>query len=439
MQKNRFVRAFLLAATFALLTVVPFVATAQDEIVVDLYFPTAVDGPIVETIQGYAEQFEAANPGITVNAVYTGDYNGTREAIQAETASGELIVDVAVMLATDLFSFIEEGYIVPVQPYIDALEDPAAFEADFFPAFLANSRDAEGTLWSIPFQRSTPVLYYNVEMLEAAGVEVPTNNEELLAAAEALSTDTVEGFLLPVAGVFPTWLVQSFQAAYGQPVVGDNPGEVFFNTDATLAALQYIDTLKTTLGEEVVSEWGETPAAFIAGEAAMIYHTTGSLSNILNNAPFEVGVAFLASGPAGEDGTGYGAPTGGGNLYIFDDGSKSPEELDAAWRLVEFLSSPEIQSDWGVASGYVAARISAWDIEPLLSRSAEFPQYAVARDQLEFAVKEFSAYRTVDIQNIINTTLARIISGEVSIDEAPALLEEAQGQIDELLAEYAGQ
>jgi sn-glycerol 3-phosphate transport system substrate-binding protein len=426
---------FALLLAFAMLLIAPLSATAQEEIVVDLYFPTAVDGPIVATIEEYAARFEEQT-GITVNAVYTGDYNGTRDAIQTETASGELIVDVAVMLAIDLFSFIEEGYIVPVQPYIDSLEDPEAYVSDFFPAFLANSVDAEGTIWSIPFQRSTPVLIYNAELLEAAGVAVPTNNEELLAAAQALQAEGVAGFYLPVAGVFPSWLFQSFLAAYGQPLVDDNPTHVYFNTPEALAALEYIETLKTELGPDVISEWGETPAAFIAGDVAMIYHTTGSLTNILTNAPFEVGVAYLASGPAGEDGTGYGAPTGGGNLYIFDDGSKSEEELEAAWQLVQFLSSPEIQSEWGAASGYVAARVSSWELDPLAALVTERPQYAVARDQLEFAVKEFSAYRTIDIQNIINTTLARIISGEVAFEEAPALLEEAQAQIDELLAEY---
>jgi hypothetical protein len=62
----------------------------------------------------------------------------------------------------------------------------------------------------------------------------------------------------------------------------------------------------------------------------MIYHTTGSLTTILNNAPFTVGTAFLPSGPAKEDGTGYGAPTGGGNLYIFDtpDNPRSEAQLE---------------------------------------------------------------------------------------------------------------
>jgi sn-glycerol 3-phosphate transport system substrate-binding protein len=165
-----------------------------------------------------------------------------------------------------------------------------------------------------------------------------------------------------------------------------------------------------------------------------MYHTTGNLTNILNNAEFEVGVGFLPSGPAGEDGTGYGTPTGGGNLYMF--ANSTPEEQAASWLWIEFLSSPEIQADWGVATGYIAARQSSWEIDPLAARVAEFPQYAVARDQLAIANREFTSYRAIDIQNIINTTLSSIISGAVPLEDAQATLDEAQAQIDSLLEEY---
>lgn len=413
------------------------VAAAQDEdpIVIDFYYPIAVDGPLTEVIEGYAADFEAANPGIDINPVYTGSYVQTRETILAEGA--DPVVDVAVMLAIDLFSFVEEGTIVPLDDYIseEQIEDT-------FDALWLNSYDEGGTLWSVPFQRSTPVLYYNADMLAANGYDAPPmNNEEMLAISTELTTEDRFGLLIPVAGNFPIWMTESFVNAYGQPLTTvDDPATVYFDTPEMIAALTYL----VNLGEEFEvmpaggSAWGDTPTAFIAEQAAMIYHTTGSLSNILENAEFEVGVAFTPSGPAGEDETGYGTPTGGGNLYIFDNPNapKTQEELDAAWAWVEYLSSPEIQSDWGVASGYIAARESAWEIDPLASQVAEFPQYAVARDQLAVADKEFSSYRTIDVQNIINSTLSTILSGAVPLEEAPAVLEEAQAQIDSLLEEY---
>jgi sn-glycerol 3-phosphate transport system substrate-binding protein len=428
-------RLFSLLVVLALAIMSFAVVSAQDEIVIDFYYPIAVDGPLTEVIQGYADDFMAANPGITVNPSYTGSYTQTRETILAEGM--DPVVDVAVMLATDLYSFIEEGTIIPLDAYVsdEMLEDT-------FPVLLENSVDDMGSIWSIPFQRSTPVLYYNVEMLAEAGFDgPPTNNAEMLEMAQALTVDDQFGILIPVAGTFPIWITQSFVNAYGQPfVTAGEPATVNFNTPETLEAVTFLTELGSVHNVMPVggSAWGDTPTAFIAGDTPMIIHTTGSLTSILTNADFEVGTAFLPTGPAGEDGTGYGSPTGGGNLYIFDNPNemKSQEELDAAWAWVDYLNSPEVQSDWGVASGYIAARESAWEIEPLVSQVEEFPQYGVARDQLEIASIEFASWRTIDIQGIINSSLSQIISGAVPLEEAGTVLEDAQAQIDDLLAEY---
>ena len=438
---SRILRVLMLVLVFVVMAVAPAFAQDDETIVVDFYWASAVEGDLPAIFERYAVQFEEANPGIDINPVYTGSYNQTRDTILAE--GDEPIVDVAVMLAIDLFSFIEDSDIVPVSPYINGLENGLEWYNDFFPAFWANSIDEQGLVWSVPFQRSTPIMFYNADLFASAGVEVPVNNEELIAAAQALQTADRAGLLVPVQGVFPSWMYQSFAAAYGAPIVDNDPTQVYFDTEGGLAALEFLTKLGMSVedggfgvGPMGGSAWGETPTAFTSGQAAMIYHTTGSLTSILANADFEVGVAYLPSGPAGEDGTGYGTPTGGGNLYMFNDGSKTEEQLQASWAWIEFLSSPEIQADWGAATGYIAARESAWELDPLASLVEEFPQYTVARDHLQFAVKEFSAYRTIDIQNIINFELSTVISGEVPLENAAAVLSDAQSQIDDLLEEY---
>lgn len=417
-------------------------ATAQETITIDFYYPTAVDAPINTYIQEYAEQFMAANPGIVINPVYTGTYTQTRDTINTEIAGGGAGPDVAVMLTTDLYSFIEEGVIIPLDDMISTLPDADAFLNDQFPALIENSIDDTGVIWSIPFQRSTPIMFYNADLLAEAGLAVPTNVTELrdVAAALTAADGSRWGLMMPVQGNFPIWIFQSFAIAHGQNLVDENPANVYFNSPEIVDAVVALTELGTVnpVMPAGGTAWGDTPTAFTSGQAAIIYHTTGSLSTILANAPFEVGTAPMPSGPAGADGTGYGAPTGGGNLYIFDtpDNPRTPEEIEAAWTWVQFLASPEIQSDWGVKTGYIAARVSAWEIEPLLSRSVEFPQYVVARDQLATAGKEFTSYRSIDIQNIINSTLSQIISGAVPLSEAQDTLDSAQAQIDALLAEY---
>ena len=410
---------------------------AQDDIVIDFYFPSATANDAEGIFQRYADMFQDDNPGISINPVFTGSYTDTRNTILTEMQGGGAGPDVAVMLTIDLYSFAEEGYIVPAQQFIDAMEDGEAYASDFFPALMANGVDEDGNIWSIPFQRSTPILYYNADLLAEAGYDsAPTNNAELIEIAQALTTDDRYGLLVPVAGGFPIWMYQSFAIAYGRNIVSDDPTEVYFNTPEAVAAVEFVRSLGTDLGVGPAggAAWGDTPVAFLAGQAAMIYHTTGNLTRILSGADFEVGVGYLPSGPAGDDGTGYGSPTGGGNLYIFDDGSKSQAELDAIWSWVSFLSSPEIQADWGATTGYIAANAAAWETEPLASRAAEHPQYLTARDQLQHAGKEFSSYATITVQGIINGTLESILTGEA--EDAQAAMDAAQAQIDGILAEY---
>lgn len=429
---SRFVLLLMLFATILGISI------AQDEeIVIDFYFPSATANDAEGIFEGYAEMFEAEHPGIDVNPVFTGEYTDTRNTILTELQGGGAGPDVAVMLATDLYSFAEEGYIIPVQSFIDNMENGEDYINDFFPALLANSVDEMGNVWSIPFQRSTPILYYNADLLAEAGYDSPpTNNAELVEIAQALTTEDRDGLLVPVAGGFPIWMYQSFAIAYGQNIVTDDPTEVLFNTPEAVEAVKFLTSLGTDLGvgPEGGSAWGDTPVAFLAGQAAMIYHTTGNLTRILNDADFEVGVWYLPSGPAGEDGTGYGSPTGGGNLYIFDDGSKSDAELEAIWAWVTFLSSPEIQADWGATTGYIASNATAWETEPLASLVEEHPQYLIARDQLEFAQKEYTSYGAITIQGIINGTLESILTGQA--EDAQAAMDEAQAQIDSVLAEY---
>lgn len=423
----------LLMSVMLLLVLAISPAAAQDApVTLDFYFPEASANNAQAIFEEYAATFSEQHPNITINVAYQGSYTDLRNIVQTQLTAGEG-PDVAVMLSTDLLSFIEAGSIVPAQQFIDVMENGDAYVQDFFPAFLMNSVDENGQIWSVPFQRSTPILYYNAELFAEAGLEgAPANRDELVEYAMALTTDERSGLWFPSEG-FPIWLFSAFQIAGGEPLVRESFDQVFFNTEASAEGVQYLLDLSKVHGvmPEGALSWGDGPTIFTSGQAAMLVHTTGSLTRILTEAPFEVGTAFLPFGPAGEDGTGYGAPTGGGNLYMF--ANSTPEEQAAAWEWVQFLSSPEIQADWTARTGYIASVQSAWNTDTLTGLVEEKPQYAVARDQLAFAGKEFTSFRSIDIQNVINTTLSALIAGEQA--DITAALESAQTQIDSLLAE----
>jgi sn-glycerol 3-phosphate transport system substrate-binding protein len=411
----------------------PSAAPAAGTVSIDFYYPVAVAGPITKIIDGYVAEFEQQNPTIKVNAVLAGGYADALTKIQTTIQGGGKPPALAVLLSTDMQTLIDADAIMPVDDLIKQ-SGGDAYQSDFFPAFLLNSQ-AGGKTWGIPFQRSTPVLYYNKDLFKKAGLDpekAPASWDDLAAACSKLTTRDSGGAVsqwgieIPSDG-FPYWLFQGFAISAGQNVVGDDAAKVSFNTPEALSGLKYwIDLVKTKQCQpEGVIKWATTPNDFTAGKAAMIYHTTGSLTNILNTAKFDVGVAFL---PANKT---YGAPTGGGNLYMFKDAPA--DQQAAAWKFIQFLTSPEKAADWSIQTGYIATRASAYDTQALKDYLAKRPQAAVARDQLQYASKELTTHNSAQVQQIFGKNIQAALTGDKTPEQA---LQDAQTEAEKLLAQF---
>ncbi|MBA3872130.1 MAG: extracellular solute-binding protein, partial [Anaerolineae bacterium] len=234
MKSYRPIRAALFGLALVLLAVAPFSLMAQDSPVeVKFYYPTAVGGPLTQIFDGYVDQFNKANPDVKVVATYAGGYDDISAAVQTEIQGKGEGPDVAVMLAADLPTFIDNGYIVPLQDFIDKMDNGKAYSDDFFPAFMGNSIDADGKIWAIPFQRSTPILYYNKDQFREVGLDPntpPKTTQDLVDYAKKLTKADGSrwGIEIPSDG-FPYWLFQGFAIGNGQNVIGSSFNEVFFN------------------------------------------------------------------------------------------------------------------------------------------------------------------------------------------------------------------
>ena len=157
------------------------------------FYPIAVGGPITKIIDGYAADFEKANPSIKVKPIYSGTYQESITKALTAHKSGTPPV-TSVLLSTDMFTLIDEDAIVPIDGFIKT-DDDKKWLASFFPAFMENSR-TPGKTWGVPFQRSTIVLYYNKDAFKEAGLDpekAPANWEEMQAFAEKLTKRDASG------------------------------------------------------------------------------------------------------------------------------------------------------------------------------------------------------------------------------------------------------
>jgi sn-glycerol 3-phosphate transport system substrate-binding protein len=392
------------------------------------FYPIAVGGPITKIIEGYAADFTKANPNIKVTSTFAGGYPDTLTKIQTTVDGGGAPPDVAVLLSTDIFALKDGDYIIQLDDYIKTAD--ASYITDFYDAFMANSKDG-GKVYGIPFQRSTPVLYYNKDLFKEVGLnpdQAPKTWAEMVDMAKKLtkSDGSRWGVEIPSDG-FPYWVFEGMAIGNGKNFVDDTGTKTFFNDPAVVQALDAWVGLGTKDKVEPASIviWNTTPDDFLGGKAGMIWHTTGSLTNILKNAKFPVGVGFL---PGLKQ---PGAPTGGGNFYLF---KKTPAEKQAAaWKFIQFMSSPEYAAKWTIDSGYVAPRKSAWDTPALKDYTAKNPQALVARDQLQYAARELSTHSGPQIQKVFGDELQAALTGK---KQPQAAMDDAQKNADNILKQF---
>jgi sn-glycerol 3-phosphate transport system substrate-binding protein len=404
----------------------PFAARAQGVTEISFLFPVAVGGPITKIIDGYARAFEAENPDIRVRPVYSGSYQDTLLKVQAAAKAGDAPT-MAVLLAVDAFSLTDAELIVPLDTVPGA--DPAWLQK-FYPAFLANGQFG-GHIWGVPFQRSTIVLYWNKDAFRDAGMDpehAPANWADHMAAAKALSQkDKRWGVLIPGTG-FAYWLFQALATQAGGTLANAAGTQTFWDTPETLAALRYWMAL-TEQGASPpgVTEWATTPRDFLEGRAAMIWTTTGNLSNIRAQAKFGLGVAMLPEGKR------RGSPTGGGNFHLFKSASEAQQR--AAIRFLTWVTSAARAAQWGIDTGYVATRPDAWEVPAMRDYVAGFPAAAVARDQLRYAVPELSTHDNQRVTQVLNDALQSALLGRKPPEAA---LVDAQAGAERLLKIYRG-
>ena len=421
--------AFIL--TLVMLVSIAAVSAMAEPLKLTMYFPVNVGGNVANLIDSMTAEFHAENPDIQVEAVYTGTYDDTVTAIQTAIQGGNA-PDLFVSLATQRFTMASTKMAMPLDDLIAADPEGQACVDDFIDGFMLDSY-VDGQTYSIPFQRSTMVMFYNKDAFKEVGLDPeapPANWTEMVEYAQKLTNDKRYGVGIALNSGSAQWAFTGFSlenCTNGVGLMNPNGKEVYFNTPENIEALQlWLDLQnKYNCMAPGIVQWTDLPTQFLAGEVAMIYHTTGNLTNIKNNATFDFGVCFM---PAGRQ---YGAPTGGGNFYITN--GISEERQQAAWKYIKFMCETERAAQWSIDTGYVATRNSCYETELLKDYYASFPQALVAYEQLQYAQPELTTYSAAEMWRILNDNIQAAVTGEMTAAEA---LEAAQEQGDELLADY---
>ena len=405
---------------------------SDDALHLTFYYPVNVGGSAAALIEQICADFNKEHPDIVVEPVYTGNYDDTVTKIQTAIQGGTP-PDVFVSLATQRFTMASTGMAMPLDDLIAADgEEGQAYIDDFLDGFMLDSY-VDGKIYSIPFQRSTMVLFYNKDAFAEVGLDPeapPETWEEVVEYGQKLTNENRYGVGLALNSGSAQWAFTGFclqNSVNGENLMTDDGKQVLFDTPENVEALQFWLDLqnKYQIMAPGIVQWTDLPTQFLAGEVPMIYHTTGNMANINENAEFEFGAAFLPGNKR------VAAPTGGGNFYISN--GISEERVQAAWEFIKFATDTERAAQWSLDTGYVATRESCFETDLIKNYYEEVPQAKVAYDQIPYSAPELTTYNAAEIWRVLNDNIQSAVVGDATPQEA---LTAAQEQATEILAEY---
>jgi sn-glycerol 3-phosphate transport system substrate-binding protein len=430
-----FMSAAVLAVALFFAAVPSNVRAATD---IDLFFPVPVQGKLAVEMQHLIERFDQEHPDIHVTAVYTGSYDDTNVKTRAAIQAGRPPAAV-IMSANFVREYVINDEVVAFDELIGQDgQTPNQFIAEFWPALRLNAMEL-GRVYGVPFQNSTPLLYYSVDAFKDAGLDPdhpPLTWQDWVDDLRKLTKhDGAQtsrwGLMFPGTYDYLGWITSSFAMSNGGEYY--NPGyggEVYYNDPTTVGAVRFIDALvhKWKVMPEGVTDANAVTTAFFQGRTAMMVLSTGSLSFVRENMKTPYRVAFLPRALVNA------APIGGASLIL--PKGNSPERRAAAWTLVKWLVSPEIAGGWSRFTGYFSPRIAAYDLPEMKAYMNEHPDAKVALDQLAYARGWFSTYNTVAVRKALEDGVQAVLSGKISPEAAMA---EAQKQADALMKPYVEQ
>lgn len=402
-------------------------ARAGETVKIQFMYPVGVSGDINTIISGMIADFNATHDGIEVEAIYAGSYDNTEQKVITSLGVGDppaLWLPINSALQTFLG--------------LDALEDvtDAAKADDIFEDFLPGFLDtciSDGRLYGLPFQPSTPVLYYNKDAFKEAGLtEAPTTWDDLFVAAKALTVrdgDTLKRWGLTIGGGWHDWMFEAYCRQNG--LVPWQKDKVLFDRPEAVEALEFWKTMVDAGAMAPASTWQGSANDFMAGSTAMLYHSTGSLTNLRTSSPFDVGVAFMPKRKT------FGAAQGGGPLMIAKKQSDAAKE--ASWTFARWMTNTENQAAWSRATGYLAVRHSSWNSAEMQQYLVEVPEAKVALDQSEFAGAFLQVPGYHRVREYLKSALDRTLAGEIA--PAAALAEantESNREIERLMRRQRG-
>ncbi len=381
-------------------------SSANTEIVTEITEPVEIEfwhamtGPSEEVLNEIVDGYNNSQDMVTVTAVNQGSYDDLNTKIMS-AGNADSLPTLAQGYPNSIYEYINNGWVSDLNPYLEV----NAFDMDisnFIPAYVEEVTGTEGETWAIPFNKSTEVLFYNQEMLDEAGVEVPTTFDEALEASQKIYETTGKpglGFD-SLNNLFATILY--------------NSGTTTWQTDGTF------DFNNATMVEDITKLQDAIEAGYMrtAGEDGFM---SGPFANqdVAMYIGSSAGAQYVKSGVDGKfdwSVASYPAKSviqQGTSIAVFN--TATPEEQAAAVDFLQYLTNDESMNTWTQATGYLPATTSSLEsseYQAFMENDAAASAAAAQVENMELLVPVFGGSQEIYSVNVTDTMKSILEGGE---------------------------
>ncbi|MCI9303368.1 ABC transporter substrate-binding protein [Clostridium sp.] len=377
-----------------------------------------------EAINSLVDEFNNSQDKINVVAEYQGSYDDSINKLKSSALSNSG-PDVMQLYDIGTKWMIDSEYAIPMQDMIDKNDyDIASLEKNILDYYTI-----DGKLYSMPFNSSTPILFYNKTAFSEAGLtdkDIPTNFKEIIEVSSKLAVkegDKVSryGYAMQIYG----WFFEQFLIKQGLDYANEGNGrkgdatEVVFNSND--GALNIIEGWKELVDSGVVGNFGRdsqnTLDAFSSGNVAMIVASTASLGDLKSKIGdnFELGTAYFPSVLERDNG---GVSVGGASLWIMNNGDDERE--NAAFEFIKFMVSEQTQVKWSQATGYFSVSKKAYELPEMVEYLNKNPEFKTAIEQLREENNSSGAILGIfpEARASIEENIEKVLNNEITSKEA---------------------
>ena len=398
-------------------------AVAADE-KTEIVFWYSLAGTNADAIAQMVNNFNASQDKIFVNAQYQGEYDDAINKLKA-AGMGQLPCDVVQSYEIGSRFLIDSGWIVPIQNFIDAEGwDTSVIEPNLLAYYTV-----DGQINAMPFNCSTPLMYYNKTAFDEAGItEIPTTVDGILEIAPQLTTYNADGTVARYGFLFSNygWFFEQWVGKMGREYVDNGNGResyatsvMFGENGAALDIFKMWEKIAASEQTPYIERGGPAQgrAAFVSGTTAVFLASTANLAGVLANVgdAFEVGTAYFPYVNPEDKG---GVSTGGGCLWMIERQDETKKQ--ATWEFIKYMVSADEQAFWNAATGYFPINMSAQDTDVFKANIEKYPQFQTALDQLRASGPEYvGSMLSVfpEVRQYVEDVTEKVILGQLTAEQ----------------------